>query len=393
MSHAVRSTEIDDQDILDRLAQARQDSSPLRVPIGDGQKSHLFAWQGARVYPWVARRLFHPVLCDPRNDCFAAFTLLMLCTVLPSAVWLLLDFAWWRALVHIGLVLHHAASFTIILHNSCHKTVYAVGWMNHIVPAVLGPLFGQTWNTYYYHHVKHHHVENNGPNDLSSTLRFQRDSILDFTAYFLRFMFCIAIELPKYFVHRGHYWNAASSMFGELAGLALAIALARVNLLGALFVFFVPLIVVRFGMMSGNWAQHAFIDQVDPKCNYKSSVTCVHHSYNRKAFNDGYHTSHHLNPRRHWSEHPAHLVREISVYYASRPIVLHSIDLMGLWARLMMHDYAGIARLYVHLGPESERPSQQEIVDLLKSRTRAFSEEEILRHYPRATVPARCYRF
>ena len=37
-----------------------------------------------------------------------------------------------------------------------------------------------------------HHVENNLPDDLSSTMRYQRDSFLHFLVYFGRFFFFIA---------------------------------------------------------------------------------------------------------------------------------------------------------------------------------------------------------
>ena len=390
MSKVSRFVEVDDLSILQRLATAQRQ---IANDGGSSSNSTFSFWEKTSWYPQVARRLFHPLLLDPRNDCFVLFTVLMLFTVLPSAVWLMLDFAWWRAALHVALVIQNAGSYTSVLHNSCHKKVYSVSWMNYIVPVLLGPLFGQTWNTYYYHHIKHHHIEDNGPNDLSSTLRFRRDSIAHFAIYFLRFLLLVIIELPVYFVRRGRYWNAAASFSGEVASLAFVWGLAKFNTLGALFVLFVPLIIIRFGMMSGNWAQHAFIDQANPTSNFKSSVTCIHHSYNRVAFNDGYHTSHHLHARRHWSEHPTHLVREVSVYYASRPVILQDIDFMGLWVLLMLQRYNRLAQLYVHLGPESERPSQQEIIDMLKSRTRAFSDEQIRHHYPyeKARTSAVCY--
>ena len=382
---ADRRSEVDDASIVEQLSSARATGQSQH---GKNDKTTLFSvFEQFSWYPWVAENLFQPLLHDPRNDIFVLFTVEMLVLLIPSAAWLLVDFAYWRALVHIVLVLQFAGLFTSILHNSSHKKMYKVDWLNHVIPIVVGPFLGQTRNTYYYHHVKHHHVEDNGPNDLSSTLRFQRDNFFHFANYFLRFLLFIVIELPAYFVKRGQYYNALMAAGGEMASFALGVTLFRINPQAAAVIFLIPLVIVRFGMMSGNWAQHSFIDQVDPTSNYKSSVTCINHGYNREAFNDGYHTSHHLNPHRHWSEHPTHLVRELPAYYTSRPIVFANIDFMGIWIQLMLNDYAKLAKLYVHLGPESERPTEEQIIALLKSRTKSFTEEQIRKHYPeRKTV-------
>ncbi len=373
-----RFTEVDDLEILQLLDKARDRSAPATVV----HKTMFSVVETTSWYPHVARYYFHPLLYDPRNDCFVLFIVLMLASVLPSAVWLMLDFVWWRGIVHVVLVLQFAGTFTAILHNTSHKKMSPYAALNGVVQYLLAPLLGQTWNTYYFHHVKHHHVEDNGPNDLSSTLRFQRDSFADFCQYFLRFLFFVALELPVYFIKRAQYWNAFATFGGEVASFTIAGLATNYNLFGGFFVFFIPLIIVRFGMMSGNWAQHSFIDPSDPKCNYKSSVTCVRHFYNKEAFNDGYHTSHHLNARRHWSEHPTHLIKELSTYYEKRPIVFQQLGFMNLWLLLMLHNYKRLAELYVHLGPESERPSESEIIALLKSRARAFTEQEVRHFYP-----------
>ena len=47
-----------------------------------------------------------------------------------------------------------------------------------------------------------HHVEDNMPDDLSSTLRYRRDSFLHFLAYFARFFFLAIVELPLYLMRK-----------------------------------------------------------------------------------------------------------------------------------------------------------------------------------------------
>ena len=50
-----------------------------------------------------------------------------------------------------------------------------------------------------------HHVEGNGPNDLSSTLRFQRDAIKSFLCYPVALMILKTFNLPWYLIRNGRY--------------------------------------------------------------------------------------------------------------------------------------------------------------------------------------------
>jgi fatty acid desaturase len=66
--------------------------------------------------------------------------------------------------------------------------------------------------------------------------------------------------------------------------------------------------------MVGNWGQHAFVDEANPKSDFRSSVTVIDVASNRFCYNDGYHTSHHLNPLRHWREHPVSFLQQKDRY-------------------------------------------------------------------------------
>lgn len=48
-----------------------------------------------------------------------------------------------------------------------------------------------------------------------------------------------------------------------------------VNARATLFVFILPLTVMRLGLMVGNWGQHAFVDPADPDSDYLSSITLI----------------------------------------------------------------------------------------------------------------------
>lgn len=268
---------------------------------------------------------------------------------------------------------------------------------------------GHTWNSYYYHHIKHHHVEGNGPDDLSSTIRYQRDSIPDFLHYVLRFMFFIWIELPIYFIRRGKYLLGMKVFFWEVSTyISIAALYIYVDSRATTFAFLLPLLILRIGLMVGNWGQHALVDKEDPTSDLRSSITLIDVAVrllslspslpisplnasvnyvqtrhltsiqsNRFCFNDGYHTSHHLNPRRHWRDHPAAFLRAKHKYAQERALVFKNIDYIMMTVKLLQKDYMYLAKCLVPLGETQMRMTLTERAEMLRSKTRRFSEEEI----------------
>jgi hypothetical protein len=209
---------------------------------------------------------------------FLTHILLYLSTSIPSAIYLFYDFHYPHAVIHLLLTVWYTSSFTLLLHNHIHNNGvlsknYAL--FDFVFPYILEPLMGHTWDSYYYHHVKHHHVEGNGPDDLSSTIRYQRDSIKDFLAYEVRFLLLCWIELPLYFFRKSKYALAFKSASMELSSYVLMYLMAGWNFRPALFVLILPFCLLRLVMMIGNWGQHALIDEVDPSSDLRSSITLI----------------------------------------------------------------------------------------------------------------------
>jgi heme A synthase len=149
-------------------------------------------------------------------------------------------------------------------------------WFDYCFPFLTDPLMGHTWNSYFYHHVKHHHVEGNGPDDLSSTLWYQRDDIFHFLHYLGRFFFFIWLDLPLYFLRKNKPTTALNAAMSELSNYAaLYYMAAYVNFRATLVVLLAPFLVLRVALMVGNWGQHAFVDEVDPDSDFRSSVTLI----------------------------------------------------------------------------------------------------------------------
>lgn len=201
-------------------------------------------------------------------------------TLVPSAVLLYRRFSLIHGILHSAMQIYFLGSYTLMMHQHIHQRgilAKQFAAFDKLFPYILDPLMGHTWNSYYYHHVKHHHVENNGPDDLSSTLRFQRDSVADFLCYVGRFFFLVWVDLPLYFLRKNRQGMAVQVAGCEFLTYSFYCAMAM--LFGGKATFFVylfPFLLMRTGLMIGNWGQHAFVDADEPDSDFRSSITLIH---------------------------------------------------------------------------------------------------------------------
>lgn len=250
------------------------------------QPTVVVTWDEKDIPPIINEYVVRPytklatrIVRHPADVVFLTHILLLFCVNVPSAVYLFCNFTWIHGIVHTAFTFWCAGSFTLLMHNHIHNNgVLSKDWaiFDFCFPYILEPLMGHTWDSYYYHHVKHHHVEGNGPNDLSSTLRYQRDDIWHFLHYVGRFLFLIWLDLPLYFVRKQNYklaFKAAASEYGAYA--FLYYMTAHVNARASTFVLIIPFMLLRLGLMIGNWGQHALVDELEPDSDYRSSITLI----------------------------------------------------------------------------------------------------------------------
>ena len=314
------------------------------------------------------------LLHDPRDLPFLVLSATATVVIIPFALALYIPgvFHWWLAVAYLLVNgLGFLDRFILMLHNTSHRTLFKPRYqiLNKYIPWVLGPFFGETPETYFAHHVGMHHFESNLPEDLSTTMPYQRDRFTHFLHYYGTFMGRGLYDLGRYLGRKGRVKIRDRLYLGELSFVAVAAALLFLNWKATLVVFVGPMIVVRFLMMAGNWGQHAFVDPATPESSYRNSITSLGKRYNRRCFNDGYHIGHHVKATRHWTEMPADFEANRKRYAQERAIVFdEGIDHFMVWLLLMMKQYKVLARHYVTL--DGDRPSDEAIVALLKSRTR-----------------------
>ncbi|KAH6617812.1 fatty acid desaturase [Chaetomium sp. MPI-SDFR-AT-0129] len=333
------------------------------------------------VVPYIA--LAQKVVRHETDVVMLTHLLLYLGTSLPSALFLFYRFSYLHAIIHVAMQGWYMGPYTLMMHQHIHMRGILSRdgpWLLRLVdagfPYVTDPLMGHTWNTYFYHHVKHHHVEGNGPDDLSSTLRYQRDDWRHFLHYVGRFLVLIWIDLPRYYLRKGQPGNAVRAGGWELSNYVAIYACWCLNPRAATFTLLVPLFFMRIALMVGNWGQHAFVDRDEPDSDFRSSITLIDVPSNRLCYNDGYHTSHHLNPMRHWRHHPAAFLRQKATYAAEKALVFHDIDYFMMTMRLLRRDYAYLAARLVPVGAQMDLSMAQR-EELLRAHTKRFTEEEL----------------
>ena len=244
---------------------------------------------------------------------------------------LFLPTSWLRYALLLFVVSFSFSDFERIEHvssHSAHGKMLIAGnapWWASVAESLrrylVWPLFGWYPNWYYVSHALHHHVENNGPADWQSTIRYSRASVLDFTKATTWLSLNGLIPLETFFylaqrrgwrfyriLARGWLWYlalmAAVMLVQPLATLILLALRATTGIGGYLFV--------------GSW--HGFHDPTRPYDPAASNQALAHYA-------------HHMNPRIHLRDREAleavvRNIREPSAVVVLRP---ESEVLPGFW--------------------------------------------------------------
>jgi fatty acid desaturase len=313
-------------------------------------------------------------LYDPRDEVFVRLTLKVVAIMTVAMIALASRFHWGLAAAYLALWGWYAPSVILMLHCTMHRPfIRRPKWLDRMHPYLLTFFFGIPTG-YAQHHMGMHHIEDNMGEDLSSTIRYRRDSFLHFLHYFSRFHFLIIFELPSYLFRKRRTAMAKKALIGDLLHQALIVLALFVKWRFALVAFAFPYVTVRFMMMVGNWGQHAFINTAHENNGIANSITCINSGYNRRAFNDGYHIGHHLKANRHWTELPQDLYDNREMYAREGALVFQGLDFFLVSVLLWTGRWRVLAKRFVRL--DGRPRSDEEVILMLKSRVQPVREEE-----------------
>ncbi len=318
------------------------------------------------------------MLSDPRDEVFVRLTLRVLVTQ-PIAMGLLYAGLHYTQLPTLLVALAYLAFWgwstppiILMLHCTMHrKFIVRPKFLDWLHPYAMAFLFGMPMG-FREHHIGMHHVEDNMGHDLSSTLRYRRDSFLHFLLYFGRFFVFVPFDLPRYLARNRRTGMARRAVIGEIAQWAIiATVIVAVDWRFGVIAFLLPCVLCRFMMMAGNWGQHAFLNTAHPNNGLSNSITCINSTYNKRCWNDGYHIGHHLRAKRHWAELPGDFLANRETYARQGAIVFEKLDFFMVSLLLWLGWWNMLAKHVVRLdGPRSDA----EIVAMLKSRVHPVVE-------------------
>lgn len=319
----------------------------LALKIDDPRAAHLPVW------PWF-KKLVEPHLVDAR-DAIVAQRILQdtLYALLGVALFVPGVFSWPLAALYLLLLFPRVGPHAIRVHLLSHRALFHRDHraLNNWLPWGLVFFYGIDPGGYMSHHLGMHHPEENIAPDTSSTLRYRRDSLASFGLYLLRFAVLGKLELAAYLYRKKKRKLLRRLILGEALHKSVILALLLLNWQAALVVVLLPHLLVRYGLMMGNWTEHAFIDQSDPGNAYKNSTTLINCPYNKLMFNDGYHCAHHIKAVTHWADLPGAFERDLGSYVKNNAVVFDGIrGFQVLWLLLMTRRYDVMARHLLPLG-------------------------------------------
>ncbi len=311
-------------------------------------------------------------LAESRDEVFVRLALKAVATQIAAmaGVWLAIHFApipsWIPMAAYFALWGYLVPPVILMLHCTMHRPFIRIKWLDKALPLLMSFFYGMPTG-YREHHTGMHHVEDNMGEDLSSTIRYQRDSFAHFLVYLARFFFLSVFELPRYLHRRRRFKLARRALAGELGQYALVAGSLLIDWRFGLAAFALPWATCRIMMMVGNWGQHAFINVAKKNNGLANAITCINSGYNERCFNDGYHIGHHLRPNRHWSEMPADFIANKDKYAQEGAIVFEGLDFFFVSVLLWTGQYKTLAKRYVRLGGPM---TDDEVILLLKERVK-----------------------
>lgn len=210
-----------------------------------------------------------------------------------------------------------------------------------------------------------HHVANNMPDDASSTLPYQRDSLRDFLAYVGRFFILGVRDTFMYFFRNKRIFFYMRLLAGEFSFYLFCVGMSFVNFTATLFIFIIPFVFARVVMMLGNWTQHAFVIPVDLEDN---SINCINTKYNKICWNDGYHAVHHRRPALHYTDIPGEFLKNKEFFVNQKTLTFDGIHYLHIFAWLMTKRYDKLVKNVVNVN--NMFANDNEAIALMKARTK-----------------------
>ncbi len=184
-------------------------------------------------------------------------------------------------------------------HNHQHCLFFTVSWANRLIELIMGLHTGILGEGWVLHHTLGHHLNYLDQSKDESAWKTKSGRLMSHWEYTFKvgiMAYPIALAVGK------RHPKSRNKLIQNMAVTALVLGLlAWINWLRTLVIFIIPMIILLFMTIRETYYHHAGLDEQDP---YKATYNITNRWYNLLTCNLGYHTAHHLQCGRHWSDIP-----------------------------------------------------------------------------------------
>ena len=316
---------------------------------------------------------------DQRDSIMLSLILNICCTTVPLTMYLFSKPSHILGMCTFGFnIFMYLQRFLLMMHYTEHRKLFKQPYHTvgqYFLSGFLCCFFGVPPGMYHLHHIIMHHVENNVFNeDLSSTEGYQRDNFCHFLMYYARYYGC-SVLLPIYAIRKKKYKIATIFSLLITSWFGFIVVGLWTTPIFTLWAIIIPLVTTGFAMMFGNFSQHIFVhpsiatmpqNLKSYKFNCAMSFQSINHIDNQYAFNDGYHVTHHINSRVHWTDLASHFLNNIEKYVANDVLIFDGLGFFDIGLNVFLGRLDVLADHYVHF--TKEKKSKSEIIKELKVR-------------------------
>ncbi len=201
-------------------------------------------------------------------------------------------------------------------HHHQHYNFFTVPWANRLIELIMGLQTGIVGEAWVLHHTLGHHLNYLDQSLDESAWKTPQGRLMSRLEYTLK---VTLMSYPKAFKVGERHLKSRNKLIQNLLLTALVLGvLCYIDWLKTLIMFIIPMVFLLFMSVHETYNHHAGLDEEDP---HKATYNITDRWYNLCTCNLGYHTAHHLQCGRHWSELPqlheeikhkipAHLYRE-----------------------------------------------------------------------------------
>ncbi|MDX2256067.1 MAG: fatty acid desaturase [Pseudanabaenaceae cyanobacterium bins.39] len=184
-------------------------------------------------------------------------------------------------------------------HHHQHCKFFTVSWANNLIELIMGLHTGVVGEAWSLHHTLGHHINYLDQTKDESAWKTPSGRLMSRWEY----TFKVGImAYPKAFKVGKHHQKSRNKLIMNILLTALVLSgLAWIDWARTVIIFLIPMIILLFMTVHETFDHHSGLDE---KNAYAATYNITDRWYNFFTCNLGYHTAHHLQCGRHWSELP-----------------------------------------------------------------------------------------